>query len=101
MVHNDGNMMNMDASNFQNDAPVPGLPGNFLEGGAEAFVSALSINEAISYLIMQAKDSVTFAIYTWEVQYPDMNGDYYPGPNSPTEIAIRSIYDYQGRREAS
>jgi hypothetical protein len=101
MVNNDGNMVNMDASNFENDAPEPGLPGNFLEGGAEAFNSSLSIGEAASYLVMQAKDSVTFAIYTWVVQYPDMVGRYYPGPNSPTEIAIRSIYDYQGRREAS
>lgn len=101
MVNNDGLMVNMDASNFEEDAPEPGLPGNFLEGGAAGFVGSFSIQEASSYLVMQAKDSVTSAIYTWEVKYPDMTGLYYPGPNSPTEIAIRSIYDYQGRREAS
>lgn len=100
MVNNDGTMVNMDASNFENDAPEPGLPGNFLAGGAEGFISSLSINEAAAYLVMQAKDSVTSGIYTWQVQYPDMDGDYYPGPNSPTEIAIRSIYDYQGRRRS-
>jgi hypothetical protein len=78
-----------------------GLPGNFLAGGAESFIGSPSINESYSYLLMQAKDSVTLALYTWEVQFPDMSGKYYPGPNSPIEIAIRSIYDYRGRRRAS
>lgn len=101
MVNNNGTMVNMSSSNFEPDAPEPGVPGNFLAGGAENFVSSLSIDEADSYLVMQAKDSGTLAIYTWTVRFPDMLGKFYPGPNSPTEIAVRSIYDYKSRRRAS
>jgi hypothetical protein len=96
-----GSMVNMDATNFRDDIPILGLPGSLLEGGTGGFIGTLSINEATAYLIMQAKDSITGAIYSWEVRYPDMEGKYYPGPNSPTEIAIRSIYDYRGRRRVS
>jgi hypothetical protein len=42
--------------------------------------------------IMEAKDSITGAIYNWSVNSsPDFVGAGYPGPNLPTQIAIRSI----------
>lgn len=41
--------------------------------------------------IMEAKDSVTGAIYNWSVSSsPDFIGTGYPGPNSPTQIAVRA-----------
>lgn len=36
---------------------------------------------------MQAKDSVTGAIYTWIADSPDFDGTDYPGPNDPLNIA--------------
>lgn len=38
---------------------------------------------------MQAFDSITGDEYQWTIrQTPDWNGSNYPGPNSPTDIAI-------------
>lgn len=38
--------------------------------------------------IMQAKDSVTGGIYYWVAESPDWEGDEYPGPSLPVDIAI-------------
>lgn len=44
------------------------------------------------FYIMQANDSVTGTRYDWTVpSVPDRAGTYYPGPNSPTNIAVAGI----------
>jgi len=42
-------------------------------------------------VVMQAVDSVTGDVYTWTVPVPDFAGERYPGPNNPTQIAIRAV----------
>jgi hypothetical protein len=41
--------------------------------------------------LMQAWDSVTNQQYDWLVVSPDWTGIYYPGPNSPVNIAVAGI----------
>lgn len=38
---------------------------------------------------MQAKDSVTGVVFTWQGNQPDFAGSGYPGPNLPLQISIR------------
>lgn len=38
---------------------------------------------------MQAKDSVSGVVYTWQGSQPDFAGSGYPGPNLPLQISIR------------
>lgn len=42
-------------------------------------------------IVMQATDSITANVYSWQVLEPDFAGKYYPGPNSPTKIAMRMV----------
>jgi hypothetical protein len=90
-----GTMINMEAGDIERNAPIPMfINGNLLPGGAEGFKGSRSIKETSMYLVMQAKDSVLGTIHTWTVQKPDFEGRYYPGPNLPTEITVRSIWDH-------
>lgn len=41
--------------------------------------------------LMQAWDSITNTQYDWLVPQPDFAGAYYPGPNSPVNIAVAGI----------
>lgn len=44
--------------------------------------------------LMQAADSVSGALYRWtSVGQADHAGGGYPGPNSPTQIAIAGVTD--------
>lgn len=40
---------------------------------------------------MQAVDSVTLALFRWLSPTPAYDGTGYPGPNAPTETAIREL----------
>lgn len=47
------------------------------------------VGQAVLIYVMEARDSVTGATYFWQsTQGPDWSGSGYPGPNSPTSIAI-------------
>ena len=41
--------------------------------------------------LMQAWDSVTNQQFDWLVESPDWSGAYYPGPNSPNNVAVAGI----------
>lgn len=41
--------------------------------------------------LMQAWDSVTNQQYDWLVLQPDWTGAFYPGPNSPVNIAVAGV----------
>jgi hypothetical protein len=40
---------------------------------------------------MQAADSITGAVYRWLSPVEAFNGAGYPGPNAPTQIAVREL----------
>jgi hypothetical protein len=65
------------------------IDGNVIDIGGLGWTP--SIAESSIEVIMQAVDSVTSAVYTWTVPVPDFAGEHYPGPNNPTQIAIRAI----------
>lgn len=58
----------------------------------EADVTGLTIgiNSSAKYL-MQAFDSVTGDLYLWVANAPDFAGAGYPGPNSPTQVAVSAV----------
>lgn len=75
-------------------------PGNYLAVVAE-FASAserhdiqhngviLIAGQPVLIFVMEARDSVTGATYYWQsTTGPDWAGTGYPGPNSPTTIAV-------------
>jgi len=46
---------------------------------------------AFQRYLMQAWDSVTNQQFDWLVESPDFTGVFYPGPNSPLNIAVAAI----------
>ncbi len=46
---------------------------------------------AVQQFLMQAWDSVTNQQFDWLVAQPDWTGAYYPGPNSPVNIALAGV----------
>lgn len=60
------------------DQGVVALDGNLADPfSAGAFV-----------YLMNAKDSVTSALYSWTLRTKDLSGVGYPGPNAATEVCI-------------
>jgi len=59
------------------------------------YASTVSINAgtlvAVQQFLMQAWDSVTNQQFDWLVAQPDWTGAYYPGPNSPLNIALAGV----------
>jgi hypothetical protein len=62
----------------------------YLEPQAGGPDAATTSTGSVAYL-MEAWDSVTGLQVTWFVQSPDFAGTFYPGPNSPTNIAIAAV----------
>ncbi len=65
-------------------------------GGSGAFVlSAASLISTITaggtLYLMEAKDSVTGAIYKWLLTRLDLSGAGYTGPNSPLLVEVAGI----------
>jgi hypothetical protein len=66
------------------DLPMPASDAFFGVGGNASVMGVPDVNYE-----MQAKDSVTLAVFRWIMPFADYAGTGYPGPNSPTEIAVR------------
>lgn len=61
-------------------------------GSTVSFATLGEPGSPATYYLMQANDSVTSALYTWvSSPTPDRTGTGYPGPNSPTNIAISGV----------
>lgn len=73
--------------------PWNGSAPNFGAAGSPAEVDAYLVEPAVAPLfLMEAWDSVTTVQFNWIVtETPDFGGVGYPGPNSPTDIAIAGI----------
>jgi hypothetical protein len=51
----------------------------------------------VTIFVMEARDSVTSGLFHWiSMNGPDFTGTGYPGPNSPTNIAISQVRDTVG-----
>lgn len=75
-------------SRFGIDEALPcGLSKWF--GGRKTII--IKLGGDVTTIIMQAKDSITGTVYVWPVNEPDFAGIYYPGPNTPIQIAISEI----------
>lgn len=66
------------------DLPMPASAVFLGVGGDLSAMGSPEVN-----FEMQAKDSVTLAVFRWIMPFADFSGTGYPGPNSPTEIAVR------------
>jgi hypothetical protein len=58
---------------------------------AGSIISNAGTLVAVQGFLMQAWDSVTNQQYDWLVESPDFTGAYYPGPNSPLNIALAAV----------
>lgn len=58
---------------------------------ASTLISMPGTLVAVQQYLMQAWDSVTNQQFDWLVTQPDWTGAYYPGPNSPLNIAVAGI----------
>ena len=79
-------------------APTEDFAGTLFPGpGSPLQIAVASRNQAIAtdniQITMQARDSTTGQIVTWNSNpiSPDFNGDSYPGPGTPSEIAVHQI----------
>lgn len=70
--------------NFASAVSEPPKVAAILIGNAGSLVAAQAF-------LMQAWDSVTNQQFDWLVAQPDFAGAYYPGPNSPLNIAIAAV----------
>lgn len=59
------------------------MPIAFAPGGA---IEAPGARRPV--YLLQAKDSVTGALYAWTLAALDLSGAGYPGPNAPTQIMV-------------